>query len=177
MNTYIVFALNYPTVESGAVPDPTPTWAVLTQKETEAEAVDFVVQNGVLPAHGEIHACDIAATQSFKVTTNVSLEASGGSTVPGTPPSSPVESVPPTALFTYTPSAPNRNDTVQFDASQSAPGSEPIARYDWLFGDEAMPGAGVTPTYQFTKNGDYDVVLTVTDEAELTSETTQTISI
>lgn len=91
MNTYIVFALNAPRVEGGALPDPLPTWAVITQKETEAEAVEFIVQSGALPAIGEVHACDITSTQSFKVTTDVSLEQSSSVSIPGTPTSPPDE--------------------------------------------------------------------------------------
>jgi PKD repeat protein len=173
MPTYIVFVVNAPAVEEGvALPDPTPVWAVLKQGDAPDEAVEAVIATGTIPAHGEIHACDTSteATVHFTVETAVTVTQKPSSTPP-------VEGTPPTALFTYTPASPSSNDMVQFDANQSTPGSEPIARYDWLFGDEAVPDAGATPTYQFTGNGDYDVVLTVTDEAELTNQSTQTISI
>jgi PKD repeat protein len=96
-------------------------------------------------------------------------------TLPPVPPD--VEPSPPVASFTFTPADPQKGDQIQFDASASTAGSTPITRYDWSFGDTAAPDAGPTPTYTFTKFGDYDVTLTLTDEDGLTDQATQTITI
>jgi PKD repeat protein len=54
---------------------------------------------------------------------------------------------------------------VTFDGSESRPGSSPIARYVWGFGDGAT-GIGAVATHVYTAPNTYQVTLTVTDEEE-----------
>jgi len=53
---------------------------------------------------------------------------------------------------------------VRFDGSGSHDPDGRIARYEWDFGDGAT-GAGVSPVHVYRQAGEYDVVLTVTDDS------------
>jgi PKD repeat protein len=77
----------------------------------------------------------------------------------------------PTANFTFSPTAPNVNQTVFYDASGSkaAPGRS-IVDYFWHFGDGGEKH-GVTTTNTFPNAQTYTVTLTVTDNAGLTGTT------
>jgi PKD repeat protein len=84
----------------------------------------------------------------------------------------------PTAAFTYSPSAPNVNQTVFYDASSSkaAPGRS-IVDYFWHFGDGGEKHQGPTVTNTFPNAQSYVVTLTVTDSAGATGTTSQTITV
>jgi PKD repeat protein len=92
----------------------------------------------------------------------------------------------PTANFTWDPTIPSINLTVQFDASVSTPGwsaqisdFSPIVSYTWNFGD----GTPVTPIpdptmgHNFTKAGNYPVQLTVMDSVGRTNTTQVTVEV
>lgn len=81
----------------------------------------------------------------------------------------------PEASFSYSPLNPEVNETVTFDASGSSDADGTIINYMWDFGD-GTTGAGITATHSYTLNGTYTVVLTVTDNDDLTDTTTKTIS-
>jgi PKD repeat protein len=71
----------------------------------------------------------------------------------------------PTAAFTFSPSAPDINQTVFFNASTSTPGAgHSIVSYRWTFGDGAA-ASGVSVSHAYAAAGSYGVQLTVTDEA------------
>jgi PKD repeat protein len=57
---------------------------------------------------------------------------------------------------------------VRFDASQSRPGSSPIASYEWSFGDGAT-GSGGVATHVYSAAGTYQVTVVVTAEDGLAS--------
>lgn len=61
----------------------------------------------------------------------------------------------------------NANEPVQFDASESSDEDGTIVSYEWDFGD-GHTGTGVTPTHTYTEDGEYTVVLCVTDNEGLT---------
>lgn len=66
--------------------------------------------------------------------------------------------------------------TCEFDATASvAPGSE-IAEYNWDFGDGSS-GTGEKPQHEYTANGDYSVVLTLTTLEGLTTEVTKVVPV
>jgi PKD repeat protein len=67
----------------------------------------------------------------------------------------------PAASFTANPLGGKAPLEVTFDASASA-GQAPIASYAWDFGD-GTTGSGVTATHTFANQGDYVVILVVTD--------------
>ena len=71
----------------------------------------------------------------------------------------------PTALFVFSPTEPEEDQNVFFNAGQStaAPGRR-IVSYRWNFGD-GTTATGVTRTKKYTADGTYVVVLTVTDDA------------
>ncbi|AGB15231.1 subtilisin-like serine protease [Halovivax ruber XH-70] len=83
----------------------------------------------------------------------------------------------PTASFGFSPSDPEVDETVAFDASGSTPpdgGS--ITSYEWDLGDGATKN-GETIDHRFGAEGDYSVQLTVTAGNGETDTSTQTVAI
>jgi PKD repeat protein len=79
----------------------------------------------------------------------------------------------PVASFTFNPSAPNRNDTVTFNASSSVANDGTIATYAWDLGD-GSPVLNITDpvtTHIYSVAGNYTVALTVTNSAGLGNTT------
>ena len=84
---------------------------------------------------------------------------------------------PPTAVFVFSPAAPNAGQTIFFNAGQSAPGPRrSIASYRWNFGD-GRTASGSTVTHVYTLAGAYSVVLTVTDDVGQRSTATILLTI
>ena len=74
----------------------------------------------------------------------------------------PVSGQSPTAVIEYTPSEPNPNETVTFNAAQSTDPDGEIVSYRWLIGTESTSGQQVEHT--FRQAGEFHVQLTVEDE-------------
>jgi PKD repeat protein len=72
-----------------------------------------------------------------------------------------VTAVPPTASFSFSPSAPLEGQTVSFTDTSSA-GSYPIVSWSWNFGDGAS-SSQQNPTHAYSDNGAYTVSLSVAD--------------
>jgi len=81
---------------------------------------------------------------------------------------------PPVASFTYSPLAPQVNDTIAFDASGSSDADGTIVSYLWSFGD-GETSSSQNPSHAYAQEGSYTVTLTVTDNDGLTD--TSTVSI
>ncbi len=77
----------------------------------------------------------------------------------------------PTASFT---ADVNKLD-VSFDASASDDSDGTVASYAWDFGD-GDSGTGKTPNHTYAAAGDYEVVLTVTDDQGATGSVTKTVT-
>jgi PKD repeat protein len=81
--------------------------------------------------------------------------------------------------YTFSPTAPNGGDTVNFDASASTSLS-PITSYAWNFGDGST-GSGATPTHVYACAGLSDVTfvvrLTLQDGAGSTASTTKNVTV
>ncbi|MCA1559608.1 MAG: PKD domain-containing protein [Acidobacteria bacterium] len=88
--------------------------------------------------------------------------------------------VPPDGLtpaFTVTPSQPADHQSVFFDASNStAPANNPIATYEWEFGD-GDSGSGKTTTHAYDNPGTYFPKLTVKDALGRSASTTVAITV
>jgi len=83
---------------------------------------------------------------------------------------------PPTASFTYAPSNPEVEETVNFDASSSDDSDGTITSYEWDFGD-GVTSTGETASHSYSSSGDYTVSLTVTDDDGATDTISKTVSV
>ncbi len=85
---------------------------------------------------------------------------------------------PPTVVFTYSPATPGVGEEVTFNASASSDpnGADTIASYEWEFGD-GTTGTGQTTAHSYTAEGDYEVRLTVIDEAGASETATQRVEV
>jgi PKD repeat protein len=77
----------------------------------------------------------------------------------------------PVAAFAYSPQPAAANVALQFDASNSQPGSgaSQIVSYNWSFGD-GTSGTGKTPKHTYALQGSYTVTLTVANDRTLSSD-------
>lgn len=87
------------------------------------------------------------------------VDCSGASPPPPPPP--PPPGSPPVADFTWSPTAPTTNDTLQFtDTSTGSP-----TAWSWDFDNDGQPDATVrNPTHQFTSTGTKTVTLTASND-------------
>lgn len=67
---------------------------------------------------------------------------------------------------------------VQFNGSGSSAPAGTISSYSWDFGDNTAAGTGASPTHTYAAAGTYNVMLTVTDNTNVTgtAQTTATIA-
>ncbi|MDI6905753.1 MAG: PKD domain-containing protein [Candidatus Bathyarchaeia archaeon] len=70
---------------------------------------------------------------------------------------------PPIANYTYSPDKPIVNQTITFNASNSVDKDGNITSYEWIFG-EGSNGTGKTIAHTYSLAGDYNVILTITDD-------------
>jgi PKD repeat protein len=83
----------------------------------------------------------------------------------------------PTAAILTSPSAPNVNEQINFNASTSRPGpGRTIRSYEWDFGD-GTTGSGVTTRHAYATAGIYTAVLTVTDDVGRFATATTTVNV
>ncbi len=86
-----------------------------------------------------------------------------------------IDTVSPTASFTYSPSTPNVDEIISF-TDQSSDYRSGVASWSWSFGD-GTTSTQRNPTYSYTSAGSYQVTLTVTDSAGLTDSITKTVTV
>jgi PKD repeat protein len=68
----------------------------------------------------------------------------------------------PVASFSYSPTKPQTNETVTFDASTSYDPDGAVVSYTWEFGD-GTTSTGITAAHSYAMEGSYTVTLQVTD--------------
>lgn len=92
------------------------------------------------------------------------------------PPEEPEQpNISPTASFSYYPSNPTTDDTIQFtDTSTDSDGT--ITSWSWNFGDGSS-SASKNPQHQYSMSGIYTVILEVTDNDGATDSTSKTITV
>jgi PKD repeat protein len=85
--------------------------------------------------------------------------------------------VPPSAVFTFSPTPVLVNEAVFFNASGSRPAiGRTIVKYDWDFG-KGTTGSGVTTSKIYDAVGSYTVTLTVTDDAGTIATFSQAVAV
>ena len=85
---------------------------------------------------------------------------------------------PPVAAFTYSPENPLVDEAVVFDASSSYDPDDFIVDYAWDFGDGSSGhDASWMIVHAYSKTGQYNVTLTVTDNATNTDSTSKVLTI
>ena len=83
----------------------------------------------------------------------------------------------PTANFLFSPANPLQGQTIFFNASTSTPGQgHTIVRYDWDFGDGTRR-SGSSTSKAYSVAGQYNVILTVTDEVGQTNQRTGIVNV
>lgn len=83
---------------------------------------------------------------------------------------------PPHASFTSSPTSPEVEETVNFDASGSSDSDGSIVSWEWNFGDASF-GSGETVSHSYSGAGDYTVTLAVTDDDGATDTATATVTV
>jgi PKD repeat protein len=84
-----------------------------------------------------------------------------------------VDNVIPNIASITQPAKINEGQAATFSATATDPGIKDTLTYSWNFGDNTAPVVGKDATHTFADNGDYNVVLTVTDkDSGVTSQTT-----
>jgi len=83
----------------------------------------------------------------------------------------------PVAYFIYSPTIPLTGETVTFNASLSTPDGGTIISYEWNFGDGTPNATGMITTHNYTDDGTYTVILTVTDDDGLADTDFQNITV
>ncbi len=84
-----------------------------------------------------------------------------------------VDNVAPTIVSINKPTQINEGQSVAFSATATDPGTKDTLIYSWNFGDNTTAVFGQNVTHTFADNGNYNVVLTVTDKDG--GVTTQTV--
>jgi len=83
---------------------------------------------------------------------------------------------PPQANFTASPREGEAPLEVGFDASASSDSDGDIVSYDWEFGDGST-GSGQSQNHTYKEGGDYEAVLSVTDDEGATSSSAKNIQV
>lgn len=84
----------------------------------------------------------------------------------------------PIANFTFTPSDPIVDETINFDGTGSSDSDGTVSSYEWDFdNDGTYEKTGSTTTYSYSSSGDKVVTLRVTDDDGLTDTSQQTVTV
>lgn len=84
----------------------------------------------------------------------------------------------PTVDFTYSPTDPIVDQTINFNGTQSkVAGGRQIGEYDWDWGDGTPHGTGPTPQHAYAIPGTYTVVLNVIDNTGQRTAASKTVEI
>ena len=84
---------------------------------------------------------------------------------------------PPSVDFSYSPEDPRPGTTVNFTANASDSDGK-IVSYSWDFNSDGIEDStGPNPSYEFASQGEFSVMLEVTDNEDATSSTSQNVSV
>jgi large repetitive protein len=88
-----------------------------------------------------------------------------------------VDNVAPAIISITKPNQINEGQQIEFKAIAKAGGANDILTYVWNFGDNNSPVNGQNATHTFADNGNYNVVLTVTDKDGATTTQTNVVQV
>lgn len=116
------------------------------------------------------------------ITKTILVKDPSSSPTPNPPPPStpnpPVTNKNPTAIFSFTPSNPDIQTIVSFNASSSIDFDGSIVAYQWDWNNDNINDAfGQVATHLFTEPGTYSVKLTVSDNLAAKNSLSQTITV
>ena len=120
---------------------------------------------------------DVGGTGQYKAVLNTAEDTAGNDGASGESDTVTVGgNSSPTASFAFSPTNPEPNEPVQFDATSSTDSDGTISSYSWNFGDGST-GAGDVVNHTYSSPGRYTVMLTVADDDGATDNTTKTVNV
>ncbi|MGW8160339.1 MAG: PKD domain-containing protein [Desulfoprunum sp.] len=125
---------------------------------------------GATATHTYQAAGTYTATLAVKDASGLIQQSSVSITVTATTTSPTVPAVPPTAVGTASVTVGEAPLSVNFDGSGSSSAQPPMVSYSWDFGDGSHAEGDIVE-HTFTTAGEYTTILTVTDSAGLTNQT------
>ena len=170
----------------------TPAFTVTPQQPAEGQAVFFSARTSTAPPNNPIvsynwdfgngrtgsgvettNAYDTAGTYFVRLTVSDAVGRSASTTQAVSVGQAPA----PTAQFAFSPTNPQPNDDVVFNASASvATAGRRIVSYAWDFGDGSK-GSGVQSSHRYTVPRVYNVTLTITDDIGRTATVTNSVEV
>jgi large repetitive protein len=88
-----------------------------------------------------------------------------------------VDNLAPTIVSITKPARINEGQAVEFNATATDIGANDTLTYAWNFGDTTNPVIGQNVTHTFVDNGNYNIVLTVTDKDGAVTTKTETVKV
>jgi parallel beta-helix repeat protein len=86
-----------------------------------------------------------------------------------------LENQPPIPIINFSPKNPVKGVKVKFDASSSTDTDGKILKFEWQIGTSTF--SGTTTEFTFNENGDYEIILTATDNEGATSSASTTVRV
>lgn len=144
------------------------------------QLIDFIQATSSWPAGDSVAKKTMERKTDLTWQTYLGQEENGIMGTPGAENSQlpPSQNQLPRPFFTYTPTSPEVNQEVIFNASSSTDSDGTIVSYNWDFGDNiSFTTTQATTTHIFSASGQFQIILVITDDRGATSTASTTISV
>ena len=135
------------------------------------------IQQSITGEYRVVYTTNNTATDGTTRTVELAVEqsgATGSDTGTYQAPCAPI----PTAAFDSEPASPEAGEEIQFDAAPSDPNGGSLSAYEWDFqNDGTVDETGQMASFTYSKDGSYDVRLTVQKACGVTDVTVGTIDV